>query len=50
MRIAIQRKVTKIGKRLFAPLLAHSLFPNIASEHLGHFDVEQMRRVQRLGR
>ncbi len=48
MRIPIQRKVTKILERFFTPLLADRLLPNIAPQHLGNFDVEEMRGVQGL--
>jgi len=46
MWVAIQRKVTKILKRFFAPLLADRLLPDIAPQHLDNFDVEEMRSVQ----
>jgi hypothetical protein len=48
MWVAMQRKVTKILKRFFAPPLADGLLPDITPQHLGDFDVEEMRGVQGL--
>ena len=48
MWVAIQRKVTQIHERFFAPLLADRLIPDIAPQHLGNLDVKEMRGVQGL--
>ncbi len=50
MWIAMQREVAKILMRFFAPLPGNCLLPDIAPQHLGHFDIEEMRSVQGLGR
>jgi hypothetical protein len=48
MRIAIQREVAKVLKSFLPSLLSQSLVADIAPQHLGHFDVEEMRGVQGL--
>jgi len=48
MRIALYRKISQVGESLSAALVADLAGCRIAADHMGDFDIEQMRRVERL--
>ena len=47
VRIATQRKIGQVGERLSAALVVDLTGCRIAADHMGDFDVEQMRRMER---
>ena len=50
MRIAVEWQVAEILERFLASLGGNRLIPNITTQHLSHFDVDEMRSVERLRR
>ena len=48
MRIALDAHHPEIGQHLFTPLRGELSGPPVAPDHLGYFNVEQMRRVKGL--
>ena len=50
VRIALQGKVCQIGEGQTAALRPDFAVRSVASDDLGNFDIEQMRRVKRLTR